>query len=197
MATVKLTYDLKSEIRAKIHRAYEPRFLAVKNEIEQMFTFDELMTEYINETGGTAIYEQCTQWLALTNRLWVSRVNGVRWDTHVTKHREWAGTPMWPDNAVIPSLAHKSDRLKELYTQKDTLNDEYNNTVNNVLETIAQYGSVNSALKAHPDLQHLLPSYTIEKINEVKEKRVRAPVEARDLSNIASVAVLARLAEAR
>jgi hypothetical protein len=197
MATVKLTYELKSNIRSKIHRAYEPRFTAIDNEVENMFTFDELMTEYINETGGTALYEQCTQWMHLTSQLRVSRVNGVLWDNYVNRHGEWKGTPKWPDNAVIPSLAHKSDRLKELYFQRDALTDEYNNTVKNVLETIAQYGSVNSALKAHPDLQHLLPSCTIEKINEVKEKRVRAPVEARDLSNIASVAVLARLAEAR
>lgn len=197
MATVKLTESLKSEIHNKIERAYAGRSEVLEKEIDGMFTFDELYNAYIAATGGAELLESCKHWLNPTGRINTETINGVRWSKYLNRTSEAQTVPRWPQDAAIPALSQKTDRLTVLYEQKQALRDELWKTKSNVIDTIKQYGSVNSAVKAHPDLVHLLSPYTQAKLVEVREKREKVEIAPMDLSNIASVAVLARLAEAR
>jgi hypothetical protein len=206
MATVKFTQSIRCEVTNKIDTAYTARIQSKQNEIHSTITADFILETYINLTGGLELYESCKHWLAEESSIRCNSINGTHLsetyfyfkDEHGQHTYKRVPCIPYPYNLKDPSLQPFVDNYLTLKTELITLREECTKQKNSICSAFEAYGSVNSAIKEHPELANMLSSKTLAKINEKKERAKASDVVVNiDLGMVNTIAVLSKFAEAK
>lgn len=197
MATLKLTSQLENEVRNKIDMSYKPRSKALLDERNGLLTGEVVMGAYIEQTGGKELYEQCKHWLHKESSKWVRSINNVAINTSIyfmDDNGEGVACPIMSDYLVIPAIETKVQEFKALTDRINDLNVDRSRMTNQIIEAFKSYSSINSAVKANPDLEHLLPEWAKDKMAEKVEraKPIKLTVSV-DTAAIKTIAMINRL----
>jgi F0F1-type ATP synthase delta subunit len=204
MATVKFTQVIRYEVINKIDSAYQARLTAKQNEISSLITADLILDFYIKMSGGYELYESCKHWLKEDSTIRVTSINGVSLTENYYYFRKDGTTfnkPIpnipYPYKINDPSLQPIADKYVALREEFKTLRNESVVQKNNICAAFEAYGSVNTAIKEHPELANMLSKNTLDKINTKKERVKASEVEITvDAGMINTIAVLSKFAEA-
>lgn len=207
MATVKFTNKLEADVKDFLSTTYKKRIRLIEQEAQGVTPTPQELTDYAVAVEGKAeLYEKCKDWLQGMTSMWPTIVNpdGARRSISYYSFSPTLRAPDYVKNGDIrmPNEApagfetthNRLSRLFELDKQIDDIRDELQTITNSVLNAFRAYPSVNAAVKAHPELEHMLPWSTKEKMAE-KTTRVKQvlPDVHLDKEKLMTVAVLNRL----
>lgn len=177
--------------------SYKPRSKALLDERNGLLTGEVVMGAYIEQTGGKELYEQCKHWLHKESSKWVRSINNVAINTSIyfmDDNGEGVACPIMSDYLVIPAIETKVQEFKALTDRINDLNVDRSRMTNQIIEAFKSYSSINSAVKANPDLEHLLPEWAKDKMAEKVEraKPIKLTVSV-DTAAIKTIAMINRL----
>lgn len=212
MATVKLTDKLKTEIQSKLTSMYSKRLQALREQIaEAKPDLDEMLSYYVQTTGSVELYEKTKHWFANRTHSYVTIQDS--YDKSITESLSLYSTVAKPTpdsfnhysmvvdkdtevayNSVGLATHTKLVKVLELRKTLNQLEGEKALVFDNVVRAIGAYPSVNAALKHHPELEHMLPEHTKQKLAEkVERAKAAVPEVTLDKDKLVSLAVMAKM----
>ena len=197
MATVKYTYSVSQAVTNKVRSAYTARIEAKNKELEAALNAEALLTAFIEGSGGMELYEASKHWLNTSNSIRVGRINGVALGG-IYYYFEGAPrhVPYHPHELEGPQYDEMAANYKRVKDEIAVLVNQRTDAERSVGNAFRSYGSVNTAIKEHPELANMLPAYVIEKINQKVTKTKASDIEVEvDAGLVNQIAVLAKFAE--
>lgn len=201
MATVKFTSSVSIDVADKINSAYTPRLQAIRKEMQNTLSANEIIDAYIEVSGGRDLYEKTKHWMPLSSSVEINRYKGE----YVGERRYINGEnssiqramptgiedALRDGNPCFETVFVKYVELKAKWTALET---EKSETMRSVTTAFNAYPSVNAAVKAHPALESMLPEHVKERMAmKVERSRSDAVKVELDEAKVKSIATISKL----
>lgn len=199
MATVKFTGTLSDDIKQVFNKAYKPQLDALTDKMKTSLDADVILDTYIKNTGGFDAFEKAKVWFNAYDYLPCSYIG----DSYVGRDLKFKGGARFAPSTIDKAMRDVDDSVKSALAgwlaARDSIREihkEIGEKFESVRKIFMSYPSVNTAVKMHPDLEHLLPQHIKEKMAEKTVRNKADAVEVSiDTSMIKQVAVMSKLAQ--
>lgn len=197
MATVRYTAEVGQLVEGLVRKGFIPREESLLERINESLTLKDIIEAFVEQSGGQELFGQCSQWMENTASKYIYNLNGVSLSSYLNSDIQLS-CPVIPYMLVIPALQPNLDERTRLNEELVTLTREQSRVVSQVNKAFSSYSSINAAIKAHPDLELMLPDSVKEMLLIKPSPKIQKPAAKYefDISDLKTLATITRLSGA-